>query len=164
MLLPDPYAGLRECHRMLKPSGILAFTTWQHVPWCVEFRDAIATKPELPQLPKEAEMIRSWTSSDTRWDSVEEVEAHFSRHGFEDLKVETATNTCRLESTAEVHDMLPYTLHKVIEKHWTEEEAEKYGKIAEETVMEFVENKHKGGPVLWDWVAIIATGRKTVRD
>jgi hypothetical protein len=74
--------------------------------------------------------------------------------------VECAWNTSRIESIDAIREMIPYSLNKAIEQVWTKDQVEKYQKAAGDAAVDYVAKKYNGGPVLWEWAAIIATGKK----
>lgn len=159
-ILPDPLAGLRECHRILRSNGILGFTTWQRVPWFAEYRAGIARNTALSPFPSDAQLGKAFSETPERWDNVDDVRSHFEGCGFADVDVRIAENTTRMKGVSEVEAMLPYTLGMMISKFWTKEEVERYKRPAGEAVVEYIREKYKDGPVAWRWVSIVATGRK----
>lgn len=161
-LLPSPSAGLSECHRMLTPTGTLAFTTWSSVPWIADFRAAFATNSSLPIFPETGALMQSFSSSDERWDSVEAVRGHFVDGGFVDVRVERRGSEMVLRDVDEFLAMLPGTLGIVKRNFWSEEEVERWDGVVEGVVERWMRERYGRGEVRWEWVAVVATGRKGV--
>ncbi len=61
---------------------------------------------------------------------------------------------------AEVEAMLPFSLGMMIQKFWTKEEVEKFKAPAEEAIVKALKEKYGAEPVVWKWIAVVATGEK----
>ncbi|KIX05419.1 uncharacterized protein Z518_06291 [Rhinocladiella mackenziei CBS 650.93] len=159
MILPNGLVGLRECHRILQPNGVLGFTTWQTVPWFIDYRAGIAMNPSLPSFPSDDRLKHAFSEAPERWDSVEDLRSHFEATGFDEVEVRVAECTTKYK-LGEMEDMMPYTLGMMIQKFWTKEELEKYQGPAGEAILEYLKLKYSSGPIVWNWVGFVATGRK----
>ena len=160
MILPDSMAGMRECHRILRPNGILATATWERVPWFAEIREGLATDRSLPSLPDDDAMNTIFSETPEKWTSAEAVQTHFQSVGFLNIQVQKAINKTVLKSVQQFVEMLPHTLGMVVPRVWTPDQVEKYEGPAGAAVVAYMKQKYGEGPISWEWVALIATGRK----
>ncbi|OAG39805.1 hypothetical protein AYO21_05870 [Fonsecaea monophora] len=165
-ILPNPLAGIQECHRILQPGGTLSCSTWQEVPWFADYRAGIARDPSLPPFPSDEALRHAFSEAPERWDSIADVKSHLKECGFCDVEAQVTENTTTM-TVAEVEAMLPYSLVMMIEKFWknqgslkTDEEFGQAKESARRTIMDYVKEKYRSGPVVWKWVGIVAKGRK----
>ncbi|EXJ73500.1 uncharacterized protein A1O5_03261 [Cladophialophora psammophila CBS 110553] len=158
-ILSNPLAGIKECHRILRPGGTLCLSTWQEVPWFRDYRAGIAREPSLPPFPSDEQLRHAFTDTPERWDNVEDVRAHLEECGFQDVKLQVVENTTKME-VAEVEAMLTFSLDMMIEKFWKKEGLEQVKGPARRAVLDYVKEKYASGPVVWKWIGIIASGRK----
>ncbi|KAL8886398.1 MAG: hypothetical protein Q9215_005889 [Flavoplaca cf. flavocitrina] len=178
MGLQDPTAALNECHRILKPNGICAFTTWSSVEWIRIVRQAFATLPGPPPCPSELEMFRSWGVGD--WHSPEwirsfltspsstplhpesETQPSVSKPTFEwqDVQVESVEKEIVMESSERFVDTFSLML-PMITKFWSEKERREVGDMAVPRLLEWMEGRYgKGKEVKMTWVANLVVLKK----
>lgn len=125
-------------------------------------RQAFATDPSLPRFPAQSELMAAFSKTGERWDTVEGVRKHLENHGFVHVEVEAVENRTVLKNVDEFLYMLPGTLGILKSKFWSEEESAKWGKKAEGVVEEWMRGRYGEDEIVWDWVAVVATGRKGV--
>jgi len=162
MVFPNPSAAIQECHRMLRPGGVLGVSTWQKIGWLPDIRAAFATTTDLPPFPSDDRVMKA-SSSDGHWDDAKWVEKNLADHGFDDVNVQVVPRQSRLENVDEFMMLLPGTVGLIINKFWTAEEKQKCTTVCNETVKKYMRGKYGSGAVVWDWVAILATARKLTR-
>ncbi|EXJ60079.1 hypothetical protein A1O7_04229 [Cladophialophora yegresii CBS 114405] len=158
-MLPTPLAGLKECHRILRQSGILGISSWQKVPWPADYREGIARDSSLPSFPTEEQLRYAFSDTPQRWDTVDEGRAHLEECGFTAIEAAAVENTTSM-SVEEVEAMLPFSFDMMVQKFWTKEEVDKFRQPAARAIVDFLKEKYGKGPVVWKWVALVATGRK----
>lgn len=80
-MLPNPRAGLKEAHRVLKDGGALCLTAWSKVEW-MDLLQTAAWKVN-PNAPSgfDVKKLGAWTS-------IEGVKGEFEACGFKDVKTE----------------------------------------------------------------------------
>ncbi|CAG8938816.1 unnamed protein product [Penicillium salamii] len=147
-----------ETVRMLKPDGVIAFSTWIEPGWITVARRAIQQMPGHLPFPETTDLLKRLT--DGEWHSVDWIRSQLEERGFKgiDIRVETAKIT--LESSVFV-DMSMLMLPIMMKSFWTEEQREMYEPKVHAALVEYVEDVFGyGKDVETDWVAIISTARK----
>ncbi|KAL8772278.1 MAG: hypothetical protein Q9209_002490 [Squamulea sp. 1 TL-2023] len=176
MGLQDPTAAINECHRILKPGGICAFTTWAFVDWVAIVRSAFATLPGPPPFPSDLEMYRSWGAGD--WYSPEWIRSYLSSPDlantvsktestfvFEDIVVETMEKDLVMPSPEMFVDTFSVMVPMLLKKFWTEQQREELGAMAVPRLLEWMQEKYgKGKEVKMHWAANIVVAKKPFED
>ncbi|KAL8904222.1 MAG: hypothetical protein Q9207_003410 [Kuettlingeria erythrocarpa] len=171
MGLQDPGAALNESHRVLRPSGLLAFTTWQHADWIADLRAAFATLPHPPPFPDDLTMYRSWGGNNGDWHSADWVRDHLSKQKtpqqqpmWTNVSVDSIGKDLTFATPAQFVDTFAIMIPFILKKFWTEEQRSEMGAMALSKLLEYMEGKYgKEGPVRMHWVANFATARKMSR-
>ncbi|KIW69301.1 hypothetical protein PV04_05183 [Phialophora macrospora] len=158
-MLSKPLAGLKECHRILRPGGVLGVSSWQVVPWSADYRAGMARDTSLPSFPTEEQLLYAFSTTPERWDSVDAGRAHLQECGFTAIEAAAVENTTTM-SLEEVETMLPFSLDMMTQKFWTREEVDRFRQAAARAIVDYLKEKYGGGPVVWKWVALVASGRK----
>ncbi|KAI4191687.1 MAG: hypothetical protein LQ346_004655 [Caloplaca aetnensis] len=168
MGLQEPDAALNESHRILRPSGLLAFTTWQHVDWVADLRAAFATLSHPPPFPDDLTMYRSWGGNQGDWHSADWVREHLSQQKtsqhqtmWTNISVDSIGKDLTFATPAQFVDTFAVMIPFILKKFWSEEERREMGAMAVPKLSEYMEGKYgKEGPVRMHWVAIVATAKK----
>jgi SAM-dependent methyltransferase len=150
--------GLKECHRILAPGGILAFSAWQSVPWFAEYRIGVAKDPSLPPFPTDEELLRAFSSAPERWGEVDEVKQHLRSSGFANVEAVLMENVTMMK-VAEVEAMLPYSFDMMVPRFWAEK-FDRFRDPAKQAIVKHLKERYGDGPVEWRWVAVVACGKK----
>lgn len=158
MLLPNGMAGLKECYRVLQPGGTMGFTTWEQIGWLPDFRAAFEGNPELPKFPPHDELARAMSKHESKWDTVEAVESNFKACGFTGIEVVAVPRQSSF-TVDEFVSMVPGTLGVLVQT-WNEDQRKQHTDSARDTVVSYMRQKYGDNPVVWDWTAIVATGKK----
>ncbi|CAG8179390.1 unnamed protein product [Penicillium salamii] len=156
MALPKSIKALDV--RMLKPNGVIAFSTWIEPGWITVARRAIQQMPGHLPFPETTDLLKKLT--DGEWHSVDWIKSQLEERDFEgiDIRVETAKIT--LGSSVFV-DMSMLMLPIMMKSFWTEEQREMYEPRVHAALVEYVEDAFGyGKDVETEWVAIISTARK----
>ncbi|KAL8829680.1 MAG: hypothetical protein Q9170_006067 [Blastenia crenularia] len=174
MGLQEPDAALGECHRILKPGGTLAFTTWHHVSWINDVRAAFATLPGPPPFPDDITMYRSWGGQGD-WHSVDWIRSHLTNptsnpdptkentYKFTDIQVEEIGKELSMPTPEAFVDTFSVMIPFILKKFWSERERKELGEIVVPALLRYMEEKYgKGGEVRLWWVANVAVMRKAV--
>lgn len=159
MAIPEPQKAMQECNRILTPGGLLALTTWQYVGWYPDAVAAFATNPKLPPLPPLEDFVRGFSKSKERWDRPQFVREHFEANGFENVQTDAIPGQTSL-TAEEANIMSPGMLGVIYHTLWNQEQRDSLSGEAKETLIQYLKQKYGDGPIVWDWVAICAWGRK----
>ncbi|MCJ1468540.1 hypothetical protein MMC07_007169 [Pseudocyphellaria aurata] len=158
MLVPDSDAALNECFRILQPSGICAFSTWDTVGWIPDVRAAFATLPGSPPFPDPETFHASIGKG--RWYEASFVAQKLAAVGFVDVKVEVVRQTSQTKDATEFCDIFETMLHHIKEQFWSEEERRRCGPLLPGALLTHLKDKYGDGVIEMHWAAILATGRK----
>ncbi|OAP57202.1 hypothetical protein AYL99_07940 [Fonsecaea erecta] len=159
MVFSNWRAALREIHRMLRPGGLAAMSTWGDGGWLPDVRAALASDPSLPRGPDAKELLEAF-SPDSDWSDPSWITTTLQDFGFEDIQIKTVPRTGVLDGMEEFMTTVPMTLGNIIDKCWTPAQAEAHGERAKETLVKYVAEKYPSGEIKWDWVAHLITARK----
>jgi len=160
MLMPEPEDALGECHRILQPGGVCAFTSWQTIGWIPDIRKVIATIEGAPPLPNTNTFLKSMGKGE--WWDTSYVETALKRWGFEDIVLNTVRNVTTMGKPEAYGQSFSGMLGKMLvgSKTWTQEDFEKYGKLLAPAVTIYYKEKNGEKEVELEMVAILATARK----
>lgn len=159
MIFPDWKAGVKEIHRMLRPGGVVAMSSWAKVGWIPDVREAFATDPEIPTMPAD-EDLRNVFSPGGRWDDPAWIREVVTAEGLQDVQTKCVPNTTSLSGVSEFVGLIAGTVGLITAKCWTKEQHEKYNGRAQAAVTEYMKQKYGDGEIRWDWIAILTTARK----
>lgn len=159
-LLREPMKGLSECKRMLQPGGVLGISTWEHVPWYDEFKPIFQERPDLPPYPdSEKYMLTLLRDTPERWDNVADVRDNLLNAGFVDVNAQRIVRKTEF-TIDEVMTTTPGTIGVLSSKLWTEEQRKTMTEPTTKAIEEYLRKKYGDKPLTWEWVAVVATGRK----
>ncbi|KAK3389605.1 S-adenosyl-L-methionine-dependent methyltransferase [Podospora didyma] len=156
-VVPDSKAALDETLRVLKPGGVLGFTTWHKTPgWASEVEAAFKAFP-FP-APMLTPPLQTTTWGD--WGDVNWVRQTLVDRGLEEVQVEVFEYQSRVDSADHFVTSTSMMIDWVTNSSWSEELRKEHGK--EEVyglIKDFLEKRYDGKP--WDisWSALVATGR-----
>ncbi|KAF9870713.1 hypothetical protein CkaCkLH20_11815 [Colletotrichum karsti] len=163
MLIADPYKAVAECHRVTKPGGTFATSTWVIEGWIPDTRDAVSALALPGGRPvcwprNSAELTNLWGPG--CWESPSFVTSMFTAAGFVDVEVEVVTKWVRFSGPDEFCTVFQAFMYGVVERFWTREQ--KVGLKGEllPAIRRFLERKYQGGPFSVERTVLLARGRK----
>jgi ubiquinone/menaquinone biosynthesis C-methylase UbiE len=159
MIFADWRAAMSEIHRMLRPGGMVAMSSWAKVGWVADVREAFATDPEIPALPVD-ERLRKMFSEDGEWDDAAWIEEVLPSFGFVDVQTKLVPSTSVLSDTAECAHMVKGILSMIMSKYWSEEQRSDFGDRAKAVVTRYMEEKYGDGEIEWQWEAVLTMAKK----
>ena len=110
MVIHDWRSAIREIHRMLRPGGVVAMSSWQEGGWLPDVTAALATDTTLPSAPDAHELLNAF-SPGSQWDRPEWVTSTLSEEfGFEEIEVNSVARTSVFTGMEEWADTVPMTL------------------------------------------------------
>ncbi|KAJ4412850.1 hypothetical protein N0V82_008701 [Gnomoniopsis sp. IMI 355080] len=162
MLIPDPRSTVRECFRMLKPSGTFATSTWLVEGWVPDTRDAIAAAnlPGNPPWPQSSdELVAAWAMGP--WHSPAFVESMYRAAGYVDVKTDVVTRHIEMHDADDFNFIFRAFVRVVTDVYWTQKQREECLPLVPAAFKQFLESKYgvgKGFTV--ERTSIMASGRK----
>jgi len=161
MVFADVSAGLKEMHRLLRPGGVCAFSSWQHVGWYADVQEAFATNPDIPVMPSQSQMVAAFSpAGNTAWHQPEWIEEQLRIHGFGDIEVNVVPRKMGMPSIDLFFPSVSVLLGGVI-KIWTEEQRQNFDvPYLVSLLKKHLTEKYGDGEVVWDWIAVLSTSRK----
>lgn len=162
MILPDSQAALTECHRMLKPGGTFALSTWFKEHWSQEVHDALTHLPGAPNWPATSEeLTNTWAQGP--WENVHYVRSMLHRRGFVDIDVQTKSIMIALKDANDFYEVYDAFIEWVTDRYWTEEEKRVCKPLMRRAVVGYLEGKYGvGKPFEVEKVCILATCKRPV--
>jgi len=158
--IPKTLQAIDECFRVLRPNGVFASTTWEHLGWIEVIKEAIATIPNSPEFPERAAIME--LMSDGGWDNQSWVKNTLEKHGFEDVQIDVQPMPMRWKNLQELMGTsFPKMMSMTPTKLWSKEDQDKYGPLLIPALEKFLLDKYgKDASFEFDMVAIIATAKK----
>lgn len=157
--LPQPsvITLLVECHRVLVPGGVLAFSAWNHYGWYDWLKSAISRVSGAPSLPPIGEIFQVYGA----WDEPSFVSQHLGDLGFRNIKVEHLDFKVQMENANTFvkgfTPMIPMAL-----KRWGENDREQYiPLVAPELEKALAEQYGEDGAFDMRMVAVLTTASKS---
>ncbi|WWC90912.1 uncharacterized protein L201_005850 [Kwoniella dendrophila CBS 6074] len=150
-LLSDPIKGLEESIRVLKPNGVLGFSTWAYSGPFHLLQHAIALLPNYPFNPNPPPPGGNWMHP--QW-----LKQTLESKGMKDIKIEPYEFTQTAESAAEMSRKMHHVV-KIVTSKWGSEQRELGWKVFEKIEDLLIREQGKG-PVKITSVALIVTARK----
>lgn len=159
MIFQDGQAGFKELHRLLRPGGTLAMSSWKQVGWLDDVEAAFATDPEVPAFPSYEE-FRKIMNEGGIWDDSQWIEDNLTKGGFVDAHAQEVPHKSSLDSVEEFARMMAGMVGLIQQRTWSKEQQEKYKDRANDAVMSYMRKKYSDQPIVWDWIAILTTAKK----
>lgn len=155
-----PTETLNKCHDILKPGGFLAVSSWQNIAFLKVFARALATLPNAPYCPTEADIQRTLYSG-RPWSSPDYVAQTLKEAGFVDVEVKVEPNVADSGTPDQFMELAQMMLQQ-FSGFWPEAEREESMKRASEALLKQVTEEAGGMDkhVYLTFNGIVGTGRK----
>ncbi|KAL2808218.1 S-adenosyl-L-methionine-dependent methyltransferase [Aspergillus granulosus] len=155
--IPNHNAALKETFRILKPGGMIASATWEHVPWITIVKHAITTiSPDL-YYPDSDEFIKTVSQG---WEAEASIESLLKDEGFTDIHVRSITRSISL-SIADLVELSLAILPALLARYWTQEQRDVYAEQVSGALQQYLEQEYGVDALVpLEPIGIIATARK----
>ncbi len=148
-----------ETMRVLQPGGTLAFTVWHkdNSGWVPDMRSSFEALPFEAPMPSPMPMAPNGKSEFIEPDLIPE---QLRRYGFEDVEIQTAEHTMRVESADDYLHSFGMMKDWMMRGYWSEESKERASGMLDDHIVRHLTQKHNGQG--WDlpWTLVLATCRK----
>lgn len=152
--------GQSECIRVLKPGGMLGFTTWHKNSsgWADDVQGAFESFPFDAPFVK-----RMQTTKWGQWSDVNWIKKTLLEQGLEDVTVDVHAHLQPVESGAEFVEHFAMMLEWMVKTDWSEEVREKHSlEDVKKLVEDYLVEKYEGKGWYLTWTSITASGRKSL--
>ncbi|KAF4834331.1 Glandicoline B O-methyltransferase roqN [Colletotrichum tropicale] len=163
MVVADPYTGLSELQRVLKPGGRIATSTWAYEGWVPATREAVADlrlpgqKP-VPWPQESHQLTRIWSPG--AWEDEYFTCAMYNAAGFVDAEAKTVTKNITFETPEQFCAVLQGLELGVTERYWSKEQKEKLRPKLTATIIEYLNKKYGGKQFETERTAVFASATK----
>lgn len=145
-----------ETIRILKPGGLLGFTTWHKEPgWVDEVREAFATFPfEAPCIM--GVQMTPWGS----WHDVNWARRTLEAKGIQDIEVNVFAHLTQADDPEHFLSHFSMVIDWIMNSCWSEELRSEHPRDEVHGLLKkHLERKYEGKPWEMSWIGIIASGR-----
>ncbi|KAK3073846.1 hypothetical protein LTR53_004201 [Teratosphaeriaceae sp. CCFEE 6253] len=152
----DDDKALREAHRVLKPGGIVGFTSWKSIAWWEQIAQPAIKKyiPEAPELPTPGQLFPS-----RGWSAADAIPAKLTVAGFADVRVSEYGFTPDVEA-GEFAEATGVLVKIVVGRLWSAEQHGSYADRIQPALQRYLEENYEGGKWSGTMTALITIGTK----
>ncbi|KAI1801090.1 S-adenosyl-L-methionine-dependent methyltransferase [Daldinia bambusicola] len=155
-IIPKPEAVLEDTMRILKPGGVLAFTTWHKDTkgWSSDMRSSFETLPFDAPMPNPVPMA---LHGKVQWTDPEGAEGELRAHGFVNIKVRAVPHLVHVDSAEDFLRQYRMMKEWMINTCWSEDSKKKAQGMLDDHIVNHLKKKYNGEG--WDlsWVVVLAT-------
>ncbi|KAL2878741.1 hypothetical protein SGCOL_005966 [Colletotrichum sp. CLE4] len=163
MVVAEPYAGLAELYRVLKPGGRIASSTWATEGWVYDTRDAVANlgipgQQPVPWPQKSCHLTGLWSPG--AWDDPYFAAAMYNASGLIKIKSETLPKPITFRDPEQFCTIFEALLTGTIERYWSAEQKEKLRHKLKPEIVEYLRKKYGRGPFEIERSVVLVGGTK----
>jgi ubiquinone/menaquinone biosynthesis C-methylase UbiE len=152
----DESKALSEAHRVLKPGGVVGFTSWKAITWWAEVAEPALAQflSDAPELPSQGGMFPS-----PGWSDMEQILTKLHDARFTDARVTEFSFAPRVPAE-EFAEALAVLVKVVAKRAWSGETFIKHADQIEGVLLQYLKTNYAEG--VWDgeMTAIITLGCK----
>ncbi|OTB09917.1 hypothetical protein K445DRAFT_323511 [Daldinia sp. EC12] len=160
-LIPKPEDVLQDAIRILKPGGVLAFTTWHKDTqgWGPDMRSCFEALPFDAPMPNPVPMA---INGKFQWADPVGVEEELKIHGFVNIQVKTVPHLVRVNSAEDYLQSYRMMKDWMVNTYWSEDSKQKAKDMLDEHIVNHLQEKYNGEG--WDlsWTVVLATCQKPI--
>ncbi|KAI1463073.1 S-adenosyl-L-methionine-dependent methyltransferase [Daldinia caldariorum] len=155
-IIPKPEAVLEDTMRILKPGGVLAFSTW-HKDSEGPFSDLRSSFEALPFDAPMPNPLPMTPNGKPQWADPEGVEGELRAHGFVNIKVQAVPHLVRVNSAEDFLQMYRTKKEWMVNAYWNEDSKKRAQGMLDEHILNHLKEKYNGEG--WDvsWTVVLAT-------
>ncbi|KAF6832905.1 coq5 family [Colletotrichum plurivorum] len=164
MVVAEPYAGLSELNRVLKPGGRLSTSTWAVEGWVQATRGAVADlrlpgqeKP-VPWPQESHHLTRTWSPG--AWDDPYFTSAMYNAAGFAKIDSMVLTKWIPFEGGEHFRTVLSAYEVAITERYWSKEQKEKLRPLLAQLILDHLRKEHSGRSFTIERSVVLAGGTK----
>ncbi|KAF4784407.1 hypothetical protein HER10_EVM0008013 [Colletotrichum scovillei] len=163
MVVAEPYAGLAELCRVLKPGGRIASSTWATEGWVSDTRDAVANfgipgQQPVPWPQKSCHLTGLWSPG--AWDDPYFAAAMYNASGLTEIKSEIIAKPITFRDPEQFCTIFEALLTGTVERYWSREQKEKLRHKLKPAIVEYLGKRYGGGPFEIERSIVLVRGTK----
>ncbi|KAK6957224.1 hypothetical protein Daesc_000006 [Daldinia eschscholtzii] len=139
----QPEDVLQDAIRILKPGGVLAFTTWHKDTqgWGPDMRSCFEALPFDAPMPNPVPMA---INGKFQWADPVGVEEELKAHGFVNIQVKTVPHLVRVNSAEDYLQSYRMMKDWMVNTYWSEDSKKKAKDMLEEHIVNHLKEKYNG--------------------
>ncbi|KAL0931229.1 coq5 family [Colletotrichum truncatum] len=162
-VVAEPYVGLSELNRVLKPGGRISCSTWAVEGWVAITREAVAElslpgQQPVPWPQKSLHLTRLWSPG--AWDDEYFTYAMLNCAGFEKIDTKIITKYIPFQSAEHFCTVLGAYEIAIVERYWNQEQKCKLLPKLRPTLIEYLTNKYNKKQFEMERSVVISCGTK----